>query len=125
MHKMAKKTNKVALQIITYLFLATFASAQNAQDTFLVDSGRAVVKISRSWELPQILKEISGIAYVDADRIACVQDEIGTVFIYNISTKSIELEVPFGPPGDYEAIAIVNDDAYVAVADGRIIEIAG
>jgi uncharacterized protein YjiK len=112
------------LNILIYLIWAD-AISQAAHDPVIVNGERAVVKISRTWDLPHILREISGISYIDAERIACVQDEVGTIYIYNISSRSVESEIPFGPPGDYEALAIVNDDAYVAVADGRIIEITG
>lgn len=105
--------------------MSSKATSQGVNDTIILDSARGVVKISRSWELPSILKEISGISYIDPERIACVQDEVGTIFIYNTSLKAIESEIPFGPPGDYEGIALVNGDAYVAVADGRIIEVSG
>lgn len=111
-------------KIIVCLLLPAFACSQGIADSAFIELEKPVVKISRVRELPQILKEVSGISYIDAERIACVQDEIGTIFIYNIQTREVEAEVPFGPPGDYEAIAIVNDDAYVAVADGRIIEVA-
>lgn len=110
--------------LIIYISCAKISFAQGASDTSVVKSEEPVLKIVRTWEMPRILKEISGIAYIDAERIACVQDEVGTIFIYNTSSRAIETEIPFGSPGDYEAIALVNDDAYVAVADGRIIEIA-
>jgi uncharacterized protein YjiK len=84
---------------------------------------QGVVKITRTWELPPILNEISGIDFVDSVRVACIQDEIGTIFIFNLETDTIEKEIPFGPPGDYEALAIVNEDVYVACADGRLFEI--
>jgi uncharacterized protein YjiK len=124
MRKKAKIGCFVTLEIILCLSFANFLQAQGASGILMADSNRATVDISRTWQLPEILKEISGIAYIDAERIACVQDEVGTIFIYNILTNGIESEVPFGPPGDYEAIAVVNNDAYVAVADGRIIEIS-
>lgn len=93
------------------------------KDTTLPDSLNGVVKITRSWELPSTLRDISAIDYLEGDRIACIQDEVGSIFIYNLESKAIETEIPFGPPGDYEGIAIVNDNAYVACADGRILEI--
>jgi hypothetical protein len=93
------------------------------KDTSLPDSSKDVVKITRSWELPSTLKKVSGIDYLEAGKMACIQDETGTIYIYNLESKSIEKEIPFGPPGDYEGIAIVNENAYVGCADGRILEI--
>ncbi len=73
-----------------------------------------------SWLLPKNLLEVSGIAWLDADHFACVQDEKGTVFIYNIRQNKIDDEILFGPKGDYEGIAIVDQTIYVLRADGVI-----
>src|SRR5690606_2804436 len=39
------------------------------------------VKILNKWELPEVLKEVSGIAYLEENLFACVQDEDGKIFI--------------------------------------------
>jgi hypothetical protein len=93
-------------------------------DTVPEDSIRDVVKITRSWELPASLKMISGIDFIDATRVACIQDEIGTIFIFNTETGEVEKEIPFAPPGDYQGIAIMKDDAWVSTADGRLFEVS-
>ncbi len=95
------------------------------KDTASPELPRHVVKITRTWELPPVLKEISGIAYIDSSHILCVQDEVGSVYIYNITRSVMESQIPFGPPGDYEAVALVKDVIYVACADGRLFEISG
>lgn len=94
------------------------------KDSVAIESPKDVVKIARSWELPPVLREISGIDYLDSSHVVCIQDEIGSIFIYNITTNTLESEIPFGPPGDYEAVAVVKDVVYVACADGRIYEIS-
>jgi DNA-binding beta-propeller fold protein YncE len=83
------------------------------------------VSISARWDLPQVLLEISGLAYLDQDRFACVQDESGTIFIYNTATKKIEKEISFGPAGDYEGLTVTGPDAWVVRADGQLISVAG
>lgn len=82
------------------------------------------VQVSNKWPMPERLKEISGISYLDQDRFACVQDELGTMFIYNINHQKIEKEIPFGKPGDYEDITLAGNDAYIVRSDGLIFEIA-
>ena len=94
------------------------------KDTSAPEIFKDVVKIIRTWELPPTLKEISGIDYIDSSHIVCIQDEVGSIFIYNTTANIIEREIPFGPPGDYEAIAVVKDVVYVACADGRLYEIS-
>lgn len=81
------------------------------------------ITIAQKWELPDELKEISGIANIDNNRFACVQDEAGKIFIYNTATNKIEKSIPFAKPGDYEGIAIVGSTAYIASADGKIFEV--
>lgn len=74
-------------------------------------------------ELPPILQEISGLAIIDSTSIACVQDEDGILFIYNIKTRKITQQHAFGLKGDYEGITLVNDLLYVLRSDGVLFEI--
>lgn len=80
-------------------------------------------KVTGKWELPSLLKEVSGIAYIDENRFACIQDELGTIFFYNIVIDEIEKQIPFAAPGDYEDITLVGSTAYVVRSDGRIYEV--
>ncbi|HEX6168694.1 MAG TPA: SdiA-regulated domain-containing protein [Chitinophagaceae bacterium] len=90
------------------------------------DSGTATISdvvIVEKWDLPADLKEVSGIAYMDDQRFACIQDEIGTIFVYNSATNKIEKEIQFAGVGDFEGITLKGDIAYVIRADGKIFEI--
>lgn len=80
-------------------------------------------KILQKWELPEILEEVSAIAWIGENRIACVQDEDGIIFVYNLKTSKLEEKISFGEGGDYEGIAIMEDDAYVLRSDGVIFEV--
>lgn len=86
--------------------------------------GERSVKVLTTWLLPDALKEISGISRIDADHFACVQDELGKVFIYNIRTSAIEKEIAFAGKGDYEGIAIAGQNMYILQANGSIFEIS-
>jgi len=79
--------------------------------------------IGDRWELPSELREISAIAWLDTDRIAAVQDEQGTIFIYDLGKREVAKKIEFGGPGDYEGLAIYQKDAYVLESNGRISEI--
>lgn len=83
------------------------------------------VQIINRWDLPSELTEISGIAFLSDGQIACVQDEEGKIYIYNLDSRRITKEVAFSEPGDYESIAIVGPTAYVLRADGLLYEIGG
>jgi len=92
-------------------------------DTALPDTTSSIVKITREWELPDALWNVSAIDYIQSNKMACLQDEVGSIYVLNLDSGAIEKEFPFGPPGNYKGLALVNNDAYVACADGRIIEI--
>jgi uncharacterized protein YjiK len=81
------------------------------------------VTILKKWDMPQYLKEISGLTYVDEQRLACVQDEAGTIFIYNIEKNTVEKEIHFGEPGDYEGLTLAGKTAWVLRADGLLFEV--
>jgi uncharacterized protein YjiK len=85
--------------------------------------GKTSFEILRQWDLPDPLREVSGIAWVDEDRFAAVQDENGTVYIFNHRTNKIEKEITFGGAGDYEGIALNGNMAYVVTGGGTIYEI--
>jgi DNA-binding beta-propeller fold protein YncE len=81
------------------------------------------ILIKKSWDMPGVLKEISGLSAIDENRFACVQDELGKIFIYNTNTSSVEKEIPFGDAGDYEGLTVVNNTIWVLRADGRLFEV--
>ena len=81
------------------------------------------VVILQTWELPSDLMEVSGIAYIDDQRFACIQDEAGTIFIFNRVSNKVEKEIPFAGAGDYEGITVKGNTAYVLRADGRLYEV--
>ncbi len=81
--------------------------------------------IIEKWELPEVLNEVSGIAWIEDNRIACVQDEDGTIFVYNLESSKVENSVSFAGGGDYEGITLIDNNAYVLRSDGVIFEVAG
>jgi len=84
----------------------------------------AGITITKKWEMPKELTEISALSYIDEQRFACVQDELGTIFIYNIASSRVEKEISFGGVGDYEGLAVVNEDIWVLRADGKLFEVS-
>jgi len=81
------------------------------------------IRIHKRWDLPENLTEISGISYVENNRLACVQDESGTVFIYNLESGKIEKEIHFSGKGDFEGIAVTGKTIYIIRADGILFSI--
>jgi len=77
----------------------------------------------QSWKLPETLVEISGLSFIDNLRLACVQDEKGIVYIFNLKTGEVESEIDFGDEGDYEGIEIIENDAWVLKSNGTLFKI--
>lgn len=72
---------------------------------------------------PPALLEISGITLLDSTTLACIEDEDGIIFIYDLVSRDIIKKIPFWGPGDYEGIASVKDTIYVLRSDGFLFEI--
>jgi uncharacterized protein YjiK len=118
--------NKTLLLITSGLMVVVFGIFILWQDHEMkfYKEPSAEVKIVRSWELPNELDEVSGIAYFGEDKIAAVQDEDGIIYIYDLKSSKIEEEIDFAGSGDYEGIAIDGETAYVLKSDGDIYIVA-
>ena len=73
--------------------------------------------------LPPVLHEISGITLIDSTSVACIQDENGIVFIYDLERKEIRKYFTFHGNGDYEDITYANEKIYVLRSDAVLFEI--
>jgi DNA-binding beta-propeller fold protein YncE len=82
------------------------------------------ITIIKKWNMPKDLIEVSGISYMDGQRFACIQDELGKIFIYNAASSSVEREISFGAAGDYEELAVVGETIWVLRADGKLFEVS-
>jgi len=80
-------------------------------------------KPEKSWELPKKLVEISGLSFIDKNRLACVQDEKGNIYIFNLKTGEVERKIEFGNDGDYEGIEIVKNDAWILKSSGTLFKV--
>ena len=70
--------------------------------------------------LPRSLHELSGMTAVDANTLACVQDELGIVFFVDLSGQQPVRPVPFGKKGDYEGIALAAGSIWILRSDGKL-----
>lgn len=75
------------------------------------------------WKLPKSLVEISGVSFVDNQRLACVQDEKGIIYVFNLQAGEVESEINFGDDGDYEDIVVIENDAWVLKSNGTLYKV--
>ena len=76
----------------------------------------------KSYVLPTELNEISGITILNDAEIACVQDELGMVYIYNLDSSNITKKYQTKLVGDYEGITLVGSTIYLLRSDGVLVE---
>lgn len=56
--------------------------------------------------------------------IACLQDEDGTLYLYNREQQQLSATIQWGGAGDYEGLAGNSDTLYVLQSDGQIFRLA-
>ena len=73
--------------------------------------------------LPKELREISGLSFYTDSQLACVQDEKGMIYKFELSENKILDTYKFEIDGDYEGIEILENTAYVLKSDGTLIQV--
>ena len=72
-------------------------------------------------KMPMVLKEISGLSYVEETKqLAVINDELGNVYLLNPENAKIEEKIKFQRFGDYEAIEYVDGDYFVTNSKGDL-----
>ena len=74
-------------------------------------------------KLPDKLEEVSGLSYLGEQTLAMVQDEKGKIYIFDMEKEEISDDHKFGTNGDYEALEIIDNTAYVMKSDGVLYEV--
>ncbi len=80
-------------------------------------------KPDKSWKMPKTLVEISGLSFIDPDRLACVQDEKGIIYVFNLKAGKIESKIEFADDGDFEGIELIGNDAWVLKSNGTLYKV--
>ncbi|MCZ4317777.1 SdiA-regulated domain-containing protein [Aequorivita viscosa] len=118
------KENRIAFFIIVgvlaFVGILWYAFENPALNPRLEEETYTII---RKWDMPIALNEISAIRWIAEDKIACVQDEDGIIFIYNLNTNLVEKKINFGKSGDYEGLTTAFNNAYVMESSGRLYEV--
>jgi uncharacterized protein YjiK len=94
---------------------------QQARNTALAScSAQPALK---TWALPKELNEISSNILVSSTKMACIQDNDGFIFFYDLANKRIDSKLKFAGPGDYEGLTLVANTFYVLRSDGFLFEV--
>lgn len=109
-----------SFSVITYSL-----SKKYQQEKYYIgnSTGYDFSKPTNTIKLPKILHEISGLTDIDNQTIACVQDEDGIVFIYDLEKEALINQFKFGKVGDYEGITRIENSLYILRSDGKLFEV--
>ena len=88
------------------------------------ESGYDFSKPSVTYDLPDELKEISGIAFVSDAEILCVQDESGSLYTFDINSRNVASRRRFADSADYEELAVAGQSVYVLESNGDLHELS-
>ena len=104
--------------IIFFALIHFLTHVSFGQSNFKYNLDKPILK----HQLPEILNEISGLTDIDHSRVACVQDELGIVFIYNFRNGEIVSLHRFDSIGDFEGLTFTKNALYILRSDGRLTE---
>jgi hypothetical protein len=107
------------------LFFFVCSCTQNAphnkiKKTSDVDFSFNLKSPDKKFELPDALHEISGVAVVNDSIVACIADEKGMIYFYNLNNSSIDNKLKFADKGDFEDLTIIGDTIYALDSKGVI-----
>lgn len=78
-----------------------------------------------SYAVPPELQELSGQTLSGDQQLACIEDETGELFFYNLRTQRLDSTVQFGPKGDYEDVARIPGGYLILRSDGTLFKRTG
>jgi len=108
---------KIILGIALFIGITLFAFNNKPTEEEIETRNYEIIN---KWEVPKILEEVSGISWIGNEKVACIQDEEGIIFIYNLKTEKIEKEIEFAERGDYEDVVVHEKTAYALRSDGAL-----
>ncbi|MBL3654870.1 SdiA-regulated domain-containing protein [Fulvivirga sediminis] len=74
----------------------------------------------REDKLHDDLEETSGLAYIDENTLATIEDESGYLYLINSANGEIQRKIKFHKSGDYESVEIIDGMAYVMKSNGDL-----
>jgi hypothetical protein len=92
-----------------------------AQNSYYQSAPYNFCNPNRIIDLPDELREVSGISYNSPRSLYCIQDELGVVFDFDIETENIQNIIRFTDLGDFEGIAHSNDAFYCLRSDASVL----
>ena len=109
------------IYLLAALLLASCGSTAPA--TTRVSAGYDLSRPESVSILPDTLHEVSGLTDIDANTVACIQDENGVLFLYDLVSNTIKEQFQFHIDGDYEGVTRVGDAMFILRSDATLFEV--
>lgn len=77
-------------------------------------------QVVEAYNLPRELEEISGLYYLDKNKLLTVEDETATVYEFDLNERKVSNKIDFGGEGDFEGVEVVDNLVYVIRSDGTL-----
>jgi uncharacterized protein YjiK len=108
--------NKKYLYILFIVFLSCSGNKNENKSPLGYDLNQP-----ETFNMPEALNEISGISFYkgNSDTLYAEQDEEGKLFYLHLGDKKAS-HVKFGKKGDYEDLAIINEQVIMLRSDGTL-----
>ena len=114
----------IVLLLLAFMSLESFSEKSQRPAGKQATKGYNLETPNVTMNLPEMLREVSGITILDKSTLACIQDEKGILFIYDFAAGKIKSQKIFGPDGDYEGIAALGKTIYILRSDGTLFEVS-
>ncbi len=69
------------------------------------------------------LEEISGLSWDGEDMLACIQDEEGIIYRFDLKKDKVTERIKFKKSGDYEGIERIGSEYYVVKSSGKLFKV--
>ncbi|AHM60161.1 hypothetical protein D770_09520 [Flammeovirgaceae bacterium 311] len=82
-----------------------------------------IMNADTTYILPATLKELSGMEHIGNSLVACIQDENGILYMFNVAEGKLVREIHWGEDGDYEGVAGTDSALYILESGGELFRI--
>lgn len=114
---------KIILILSLFIISCTNSSLKENKIAKKTHPKLIVVQDYETFNLPEALKEISGLTFINDSLVAAVEDEHGIVYFYDLVKEKISKKISFHKDGDYEDIIQIENDLWVVNNAGDLFQI--
>lgn len=113
----------VVVALFGMYFWYNGASAEPRAKTMTAAMTTGSVHVQKHWSLPEELLEVSAITWAGDDRIACIEDNDGVIYFFDVAAGRVTDQLRFTGKGDFEGLTLAGSVYYALRSDGTLFEV--